>query len=762
MILDNSHEIEIVYDRPDGYFDKKKIEKDYGSIENWYAQNVRYIATHYNIASNTDEVKREGKRSTKRWAEESPVDQIINNYRYFMGTQENFNFAYLTEDEKGGELPAPYIKGEQIFELIEYMRGGIRKVLNSTKVTIESLEPSKISKKMQKVQMIKLKKDLAEFFNQTQEKYGMGFFPEGIGNNIDLDEAVEKVMKSPIDEMEEYGLDLINDIINRNRLKDQMMRAFTDCAIGRYCGIYVDEMHGRPYTEVIPPYNLILDFGHDSDYNEMAEFVGWVSFMTPEEIYYRYDLTDEERDLVKEMSVTTPGIGFELLNHYNGSSGSDIGFNWWGGPDGRNYRQVAVVTGFWITEVPETNKLKKEKGEGKDVTPIHGNDSERYSYLRIDKATLIGNAILTDYGKDYNVVYDSMNPSRPMLPVRTFIPNMMMGMNRSVVDRMKKLQDDIDAYEYKIRQNIGKDLGNVLFVNGMKVGAGDSVREIITNLKKYAMHVTDGSDGEDPNVLDGQRLVEKLDMSLGGNVSIYVSLIQEKERMMKEIINASKVSMGQLTSYVGYGSQQQSISQNQLGMATYYDGFMTYYTYLLQYILNKAKIMLMDMDGEEAADVMLSEDAIKFFKNTTEFQLEDMMVKVDIEDMIDEQSRQRLLTIAQAMAQNADKTGFDWDDYIELETARTYTELKDKMTMKIKKRKMQQEQQQQMMMLQQQAEQERQRMFAMQQQEMAESGRNAREEAKLRQKTMQPVADREAELAYEQERQQMPPQGEGA
>jgi hypothetical protein len=26
---------------------------------------------------------------------------------------------------------------------------------------------------------------------------------------------------------------------------------------------------------------------------------------------------------------------------------------------------------------------------------------------------------------------------------------------------------------------------------------------------------------------------------------------------------------------------------------------------------------------------------------------------------------------------------------------------------------------------------------------------------------MQPVADREAELAYEQERQQMPPQGEG-
>jgi hypothetical protein len=762
MILDNSHSNEIVYDRPDSYFDKKKIEEKYGSIENWYAQNVRFISTNYNISSNVDETKNEGKRSVKRWAESSPVDQIINNYRYFMGTQENFNFAYLTEDDKGGELPAPYVKGEQIYELVEYMRGGIRKVLNSTKVAIESLEPSKISKKMERVQMIKLKKNLAEFFNNAQEKYGMGFFPEGIGNDIDMDEAVEKVMKSPIDEMEEYGLDLLNDIVNRNRLKDQMMRAFTDCAVGRYCGVYVDEMHGRPYTEVIPPYNLIVDFSNDSDYNEKAEFVGWVSFMTPEEIYYRYDLTDEERELVKDLSITEPGAGFELLNHYNSSSGSDIGFNWWGGPDGRNYRQVAVVTGFWITEVPDDKKVKKGKKGGKDVTPIHGNDSERYSYLRIDRATVIGNAIITDYGQDYNVVYDSMNPSRPMLPVRTFIPNMMMGMNRSVVDRMKKLQDDIDAYEYKIRQNIGKDLGKVYLINGHKLGEGDTVRELVANLKKYGMHVTDGSDGEDPNVLDGQRMVETVDMTLDQNVIRYTQLIQEKERMMKEIINASKVSMGQLTSYVGYGSQQQSISQNQLGMATYYDGFMTYYTYLLQYILNKAKIMLMDMDGEEAAEVMLSEDAIKFFKNTTEFQLEDMMVKVDVEDVIDEQSRQRLLTVAQAMAQNADKTGFDWDDYIELETARTYTELKDKMTMKIKKRKMQQQQQQQMAMLQQQAEAEKQRQFAMQQQQMAEGGRNAREEANLRQRAMQPAIDQEAQIAGEQQRQQQGMDGQGA
>jgi hypothetical protein len=98
---------------------------------------------------------------------------------------------------------------------------------------------------------------------------------------------------------------------------------------------------------------------------------------------------------------------------------------------------------------------------------------------------------------------------------------------------------------------------------------------------------------------------------------------------------------------------------------------------------------------------------------------------------------------------------------MELDTASTYTELKDKMTMKIKKRKMQQEQQQQMAMLQQQAEAEKQRQFSMQQQQMAEGGRNAREEANLRQKSMQPIVDQEAQIAGEQQRQEEGLGGQG-
>jgi hypothetical protein len=60
----------------------------------------------------------------------------------------------------------------------------------------------------------------------------------------------------------------------------------------------------------------------------------------------------------------------------------------------------------------------------------------------------------------------------------------------------------------------------------------------------------------------------------------------------------------------------------------------------------------MDNEGAEEAQTVLSDDAIKLFKNTTEFQLEDMMIRVDIDDIIDEGARKRLLDIALAMAQN--------------------------------------------------------------------------------------------------------------
>ena len=139
-----------------------------------------------------------------------------------------------------------------------------------------------------------------------------------------------------------------------------------------------------------------------------------------------------------------------------------------------------------------------------------------------------------------------------------------------------------------------------------------------------------------------------------------------EEEMMKEVINASEISLGQQRSYVGLATQQETVARNDMGTATYVDGFMQYYAGLCQFGLNYAKVLYMDNEGAEEAQTVLSDDAIKLFKNTTEFQLEDMMIRVDIDDIIDEGARKRLLDIALAMAQNVQVSGFDFDDYLDI------------------------------------------------------------------------------------------------
>jgi hypothetical protein len=140
--------------------------------------------------------------------------------------------------------------------------------------------------------------------------------------------------------------------------------------------------------------------------------------------------------------------------------------------------------------------------------------------------------------------------------------------------------------------------------------------------------------------------------------------------------------------------------------------------------------MLADTEGAERAELVLSEGGIKFFKNSRSFQLEDLMVRVTIEDVIDEQAKARLVTYTQAMVQNAADTGIDWEDILDLETSRTYTELRRRLKRKIRrakdeKKKAMMQQMEQQMMAEQKASEER---FA--QQQMSEEGKDRRDAAK--------------------------------
>ena len=153
------------------------------------------------------------------------------------------------------------------------------------------------------------------------------------------------------------------------------------------------------------------------------------------------------------------------------------------------------------------------------------------------------------------------------------------------------------------------------------------------------IHVSTGGDGDDEDRLSNRPMAEIIDMTLNKDVLAYLQLIAGENDEMQQIINASKIALGQQTSYVGLATQQETIARNEMGMSSYTDGFMQFFADELQYILNKAKVMYIDNEGAEEAELLLSKEGLEFFKNSSEFQIEDMMVRVDIEDIIDDATR---------------------------------------------------------------------------------------------------------------------------
>ena len=730
MILESKDKTNgITYERPSNVFDEKDIKEEYGSVDSWYAQNIRWVSSFYNkrpngIGQSIAGAIKTGDTIGYGTPKSSPVDEILENLRYFFGDQENMSYAYLTQDHNGGQVPTPWVNGQQIFRLIEVLNNSVRTLLSNSRVSVESLNPSKISKRMEQLDLLETKRAFDEEFKKIEEEFGLAFKPEG-NNNEGIDDVIEKVKRSPIDAMEEYGLDVVNDFISKNDLKTALVLAHKFAVIGRYCATYFTERSGRLYTQTIPPHCLILDTSKDSDYNSEAEFTGFIEFLSLEEINQKWRLTADEKKILKDLcnNETDDMSGFsERLNGVP----SDGGFQWIG--QGQSSRQIACVTAFWLAELDGDEVLETLPDGRKAFRRVDDSDEDLDTFLEIHRGTIIGNVVMKGHGREKNMVYHPNLQYLPMFPIRTFIPGMIAGVIKSPVDRMKAIQADIDSIKFKIKEYVGKSMGKVQVLNGAKIGLGgtDSKR-IASDLKVLGFTVVPGSDGENPGALDGKPMSETMDFSLEKDVTSLVALIRMEEEMMKEVINASEISLGQQRSYVGLATQQETVARNDMGTATYVDGFMQYYAGLCQFGLNYAKVLYMDNEGAEEAQTVLSDDAIKLFKNTTEFQLEDMMIRVDIDDIIDEGARKRLLDIALAMAQNVQVSGFDFDDYLDIETSRTYSELRKRMRRKIqqKKKEAQEAAAQQQMMAK--AQQEQQLAFQKEQQDKAEAGRDSRD-----------------------------------
>lgn len=664
-------------------------EKD--KTSNWYFQNLIYILSFYNQPAGSINFPsafgadgQVGGNGNSRGAGDLqlnsriyPVQFMIRMMQYYLGRQENLNYNWLVQDVQQSNLQANWIKGNDVSEFVNYFRGLILNRISNAEFTAKPLSKDAVSRKTDLLDQLMMKWDQRHLFEQLKAM-GIDFNPA----NTPEFEAPEEIEKWVNTNYKEYaaivGTDMANGLWFSNHWLHKMAQAFMHVTITGICGMEHYVENGRNLQKIRMPYQLIWDNRIDDDYGRYDQFVGAVDNMSLGEIFSRFpELDDNQRADIQRMVQSE-----ELGGLYNDSKS----INWWVYNTQQLRNTVTVATVYWRgrhylgkakVEGKYKNKKIQDVKEAEDIDP-------KYAFDDIYKATLIGNKYLVNWGLMDNVVEEFGDKSKPLFPITRFMPNTFMGESVSEVARVHKLQDELDMYDFQIRMMIGRSKGKVYFINASKFDEATTPKEFFENVSSMGIHIQRPS-GESGDVNDSKKTVEVIDWTLDPGITQLAQLYRDKKERMSRILSVSPIALGQQTKYVGLGTQQGTIAQNNLGTSYLIDGFMEWIVMNMRYAVNQAKNLYTIEDNKEAPFV-IGDRGIAFLKFTKDMRFEDLFVELNVNDAVDEATKARTLAYAQAWSQNPN-SGLDELDILKLDRATSSTKSLEEIEYKLEKKK---------------------------------------------------------------------------
>jgi len=657
----------------------------------WYKENLQFIMSHFN--KRNDRISRVLQKRDLA----NPVDEIVRMYTYYLGRQWNKDYYYTTQDQNNCDLPTVWVNGQKITSLVDFMVGNAIKMIENIEPTVRAQSKSAVNKRTKLLERALLMFEAPEIF-KTFSEFGFDYQPLGNATQqMEIPEDVYRYMEYDYRQYSELlAIRMCEDILNRNDYKNKLKQAFLYTLLGGLVGIENRIENGKQYFDVVLPHNLIVDRAKDDDFNQEARFVGKVDWLNTTDVMERYQqwLSPEEQEEIKNITMNNL---YQLLDLTTHPYATNWAFNY------NNLPTLACVTGYWIGMKDLGYEESKDKFGNVHISKIRNGRKSKYWTKTVYKGTLIGNKYVVEWEEVTNQVRKHDNPGDVELPLKVFIPNMVMGENRSIVARLHQHQDRIDYLTNEMTKMLNRAKGKVYLINRQKLGTA-TPKDVISDFERMGIHITDGSaTGED--YVSGQeaRLVEVVDMTLDPNVQQLVNLRREEERLMEEIVNIPKVALGQQAGYVGAKTQAGTIAQSNLGTSYLYQGFIEFFQKELAFALNQYKVSLMSESEQEIP--VIGTRGKEWLKITKDFQMEELGVYIKVKDFMDDQARERLLSLAQAAMQNG---LIDMTDYIKIEQARSYTELLGDLKYSMSKKKRDAEKQQAMMQMMQQAQMEQQ------------------------------------------------------
>ena len=554
-------------------------------------------------------------------------DMMVRNFQYYFGEQSNESYKYELTMPGAQAFTAPFVPDQRIRTLIEHMIGKIRSMIDSVEssMSVKSLDYETVKIR----QAFKRKLELQLMISPLVQDAPVLFAPEGIAK-VTSQEEVDAIIDKYRTKLENACLKLVRGIFYEERLKEKFEDAAVNQLVGNFCQAVIEVVGDSLEIKITPCYNAIIDNRVNGDYGEYAEVGGYVSTMTPSEIFSRYPKVFESKDnqdFINNMAKSIPSNWQSAYDFYNLEN-----MRFWDNATGK----VAVAKVYFLAQSNlRYNVLPKGKT---GLRPRFLNDDPKKRYhvntpteqlyipaediegdewsWKWHQVDIIGNAIVANYGYVPYQVLSSKKGKRPSPPFTQYMHRNYMGYFKSFVARLSAHSDKKESLRRKIQEMQNRDMGKVYAIYADKLAAaGIDPLEVFEDFKSMGISII-GVDGEPGSLTNAKGLVaEQLDFSLQPQIAQYINLLVFEDKMMDDITNLPPSVLGTQDKIIGKGVQEQTISQSQYSTLSLYKGFETWMQQTCQLALNIEKMRRADSGEEEIVQISpIDADIIKIDK----------------------------------------------------------------------------------------------------------------------------------------------------
>lgn len=590
------------------------------------------------------------------------VDEMIENYNYAVGYQQN-PFLWMTKTSSGGDIPAIFINGQKIRQLVDHIKGNVLETVKpmAKNITAESISKDAVINKKD----IFAKIELAARINPIIEAAGgMPYQPMGAKNYSDKKDY-NKAMNEARTQFEKDGTILAKNVYYTNNCQTKFVNDDAIAAIvANLSCTHITERDGQVIHESIPPYNAIYDFSSDGEYGENQRWGGYVVPITYEEALKESpDMPQEWKDELQKV-FSSPSIEYNKWANFYNEPFQNV--QWW--YNDQKYFTKSVM--YWIEKRDTRTQTKKTAFGGKKSRKIEDHkayqipneDGTKNNVMGYDikgdnevymvhYSIVYGNKYLAKYGYETFQVRPAFNKKMPQIPMFYYCPSKMAGYVRSIVSRLRQNQNELDRLAYKIQQLTANDLGKVFFIKGDKMTEGFTPRELVDDLKMFKISLLPPTGDAGSDQLGASDLITAVDMSNNQYLTSYIELKREQIQEMEAIVSIPAIALGQQRQVTGKGVQENTISQSTLSMLSFYEGLNEFYRRKLQYSVNKQKLVYATKPGTYILPI--SESQTEILKITKNGRFEDYMVYLQLNDSIDARNKNSLYQLLLGFSQNA-------------------------------------------------------------------------------------------------------------